>query len=131
MKNFVLFAMAIIIFSGCSYVGVKVPDSANGCQKRSDSCSISDKNVSGSYRIKKNSGGEKEFSVDGEATLHQSTGEDFRRASFTLLLLKRRVIVAEVGMTSGSGKVGQSIQFHGSFDADFDESIMDYHVMVR
>ena len=129
MRNLIL--VAVLFLGGCSFVGTKLPDSLAGCSKKQESCSISDKNVSGSYRITRKASASLEYSVEGSAYLNKSLGEEYRRANFTLLLLKDRVVVAEIGMVSGDGDASKGMDFHGTFSNDFDESIMDYSFMFR
>lgn len=128
MNKIVMCLAGLLFIGGCSYVGNHVSSSYVGCPKGKDSCSMSDENVTGEYKIKKTASG---YSVEGSAAMNKSIGEHYERSSFSLILVKDSVVIDEIGMVSGSGDASKAMKFHGTFNKDFDSSIMDYHFMFR
>ena len=127
----ILILVTVLLLGGCSAKGMKVGNDYQGCPKEKASCTISDKNISGSYKISRVMAADAGYTVEGTAIMNRSIGEDYRGAGFTLYLVKNGIIVEEIGMVSSAGDASKAMAFHGDFRQDFDSSTMGYFFRAR
>jgi hypothetical protein len=132
MKKIVMCLAGLLMLSGCATsgkVGKEVPSSFSGCSRSQNICNRNDQGISISYKINKTAKG---FTVNGTAIMSRSDGDEYRRSTFDLILVKNRIIVSEIKMAASGGDTGKSMNFSGSFpNTDFDSSGIGFHLKPR
>lgn len=132
MKKIVL-AVAVLLLSSCTYVGVKVkPGSPGLCPKSTIVCTNQDNDFMIKYSVNEVGDG---YEVSGEATAvagSTKTFDTFSGASFTLYLIENNVVVDEVGIAGGTGSLGSKITFKRTFKGKkFDTTAIGYQMNVK
>lgn len=129
----ILLAVAVLLLTSCTYVGVKVKPGTPGlCPKSTIVCTKDDNNFIIKYTVNEVGDG---YEVSGDATAvagNTKTFETFSGASFTLFLIENNIVVDEIGIAVGTGSLGSKITFKRIFKGKkFDTTAIGYQMNVR
>jgi hypothetical protein len=103
------------------------------CQTFPIVCSQSDDNFIIKYNINELNEANK-YVAEGSVTYRGSaTWENFKNASFTLLLVEKGVIVDTVSIAGGQGSLDRTIKFTREFTSvtKFEAVLIDYRMNVK
>jgi hypothetical protein len=128
-----LIAVAILLLTSCTYVGVKLKPGTEGlCAKSTAVCVHQDKNFAIEYTVTEAGNG---YEVSGEAIPvdgNTKTFSTFSGASFTLFLIDNNVVVDEIGIAGGTGSLDSKITFKRTFTGKkFDTTALGYSMNVK